>query len=100
MGTYQVYILVSLSRCLYVGSTCDLVRRIHQHRTKHSRGHTAKYRIDRLVYYEPARDVHAARRRERQLKGWTRVRKLALIESVNAGWLDLALDWLPRGGVR
>jgi putative endonuclease len=100
MRTYHVYILSSLSRRLYVGSTSNLVRRVQQHRTKHFRGHTAMYRIERLVHYESAPDVSSARARERQLKGWTRARKISLIESTNAGWWDLSLDWLPRDGAR
>jgi putative endonuclease len=63
--TYFVYILSSKSRALYIGVTSDLLRRIHQHRTHASRGHTAKYRIHRLVYFEATDDVHSALEREK-----------------------------------
>jgi len=56
-------------------------------------GFTAKYNIDRLVYFETAEDVHAAIFREKQIKGWRRSKKLALIESVNPGWNDLSIRW-------
>src|SRR5438067_10021648 len=95
MRTYYVYIMASLSRRLYIGSTSALDRRVWQHRTAHFRGHTSEYRINRLVYFETATDARSAMRRERQLKGWTRARKIVLIESVNAGWLALAVDWFP-----
>ncbi len=86
---YYVYILASLSRVLYIGVTNDLARRIRQHREA-TEGFTSKYRVRRLVYVETTDDVRAAVARERQLKAWTRARKIALIESVNPGWDDLA----------
>jgi putative endonuclease len=88
--TFTVYILASLSRRLYVGVTNDLDRRMLQHRSCRADAFTAKYRITRLVYFEQTVDVHAAIAREKQLKGWRRAKKIALIESVNAGWIDLA----------
>jgi putative endonuclease len=90
---YYIYILASRSRRLYVGVTNDLERRLAQHRAGLFRGHTWKYRIHCLVYFETTRDVRAAIARERALKGWTRERKLRLIEETNAGWLDLAAGW-------
>ena len=88
--TFTVYILASLSRRLYIGVTNDLECRIIQHRAGRADAFTARYRITRLVYFEQTSDVRAAIAREKQLKGWRREKKLALIESVNAGWLDLA----------
>ena len=88
--TFTVYILASLSRRLYVGVTNDVDRRMLQHRSCRADAFTAKYRITRLVYFEQTVDVHAAIEREKQLKGWRRAKKIALIESVNAGWIDLA----------
>jgi putative endonuclease len=85
---FHVYILASRSRQLYVGVTGDLLRRLQQHRQA-SAGFTARYRVDRLVYVEAAVRAADAIRREKQLKGWRRDRKLALIESVNPAWDDL-----------
>jgi putative endonuclease len=93
---FFVYILASHSRVLYTGSTRDFLRRMHQHRNGLIAGFTRKYRVNRLVYYEDAGDARSAFQRERQIKGWSRQKKIRLIESVNAGWLDLAEDWYPR----
>lgn len=57
-------------------------------------GFTSTYNVTRLVYYEQTADVRAAIAREKQLKGWTRRRKIELIESVNPGWADLAEEWI------
>lgn len=92
---YYVYILASRSWVLYTGSTRDLVRRVHQHRLGLIPGFTKKYCITRLVYYEETPSARSAFDRERQVKGWTREKKIRLIESLNAGWLDLATDWFP-----
>ncbi len=93
MRNYYVYILASNSRCLYVGTTNDLARRATQHRAGSGCEFTRKYRVARLVYYEQAPSALAMMARERQLKRWTRARKHRLIESINAGWLDLSADW-------
>jgi putative endonuclease len=95
---FYVYILASRSRILYTGVTRDLVRRIHQHRQGLVAGFTRKYHINRLVYFEDTPSARCAFERERQIKGWSREKKLRLIESVNAGWLDLAVDWFPKRG--
>jgi putative endonuclease len=92
--TYFVYILSSKSRALYIGVTSDLLRRIHQHRTHASPGHTAKYRIHRLVYFEATDDVHSALEREKTLKAFRREKKIRLIEAENPRWNDLAAAWL------
>lgn len=97
MKTFYIYILASHSRRLYTGMTSALERRVWVHKTAMNAGHTARYRIDRLVYYETMTDAQAARRRERQIKGWPRERKLRLVESMNAGWLDLSIDWYGKG---
>jgi putative endonuclease len=89
MRTYSVYILASRSRSLYIGETNNLARRLYQHRSGQVHT-TAKYRVRRLVHVETTTDVQAAIRREKQLKGWLRFRKVALIESVNPAWDDLA----------
>jgi putative endonuclease len=94
-GMY-VYVLASATRRLYVGVTNDLARRVWQHRTCAVPGFTKKYSVNRLVYYESFDDPTVAIRREKQLKTWARVKKLALIESINPGWIDHAEDWFPN----
>ena len=95
-GQFFVYILASHSRVLYTGVTRDLIRRIYQHRSGLVPGFTRKYSVNRLVYYEETPGALFALDRQRQIKGWSREKKLRLIESVNAGWLDLAVDWFPK----
>ena len=87
-----VYILASKSRVLYVGVTNDLRRRLHEHRTSRI-GFTAAYRVHRLVYFEAIGPPVAAISREKELKRWTRKKKVALIRSTNPKWIDLAKDW-------
>lgn len=93
MRQYYVYIVASKSRCLYIGITSDLYRRVAQHKAGEIPGFTATYHNNRLVYYEVSGDVYAAIGREKQLKGWRRAKKLALIESLNPRWRDLSEDW-------
>jgi len=90
---YWVYILCSTSRVLYTGSTSDIVRRIHQHKHGLIPGFTQRYSITRLVYYDWPPNVAATVAREREIKAWTREKRCRLIESINAGWEDLAADW-------
>ena len=91
--TFYVYILASLSRRLYTGVTTDLQRRLGEHRTGAIPGFTRKYRIHRLVYFENAPDARTALGREKEIKGWTREKRIQLIEEGNAGWLDLGAAW-------
>jgi putative endonuclease len=93
---YYVYILASRSRNLYAGVTNDLERRVYEHKQKLVPGFTAKYNIDRLVYFETTKDVDVAISREKQIKGWLRSRKIALIESVNPTWDDLSASWFEE----
>ena len=79
------------SRTLYTGVTNDLERRVYEHKQKLVPGFTAKYNITRLVYFEVTQDVQAAITREKQIKGWLRSKKIALIESVNPEWKDLSM---------
>ena len=84
-----VYILASKrDGTLYVGVTADLIRRVWVHR-EHPSGFCARYRVSRLVWYEPLPDMHAAIRREKRLNDWPRRYKVALIEAVNPEWGDL-----------
>jgi len=96
MRTYYVYIMTNRSRTLYIGMTNDLERRVYEHKTGRGSRFTAKYRIKQLVYYESTNDVHVAIRREKQLKGWLRAKKIALIEETNPTWQDLAAMWSSR----
>ena len=90
---FYVYIMTNKSSTLYTGVTNDLERRVFEHKKQLVAGFTAKYNIDRLVYYEATEDVNAAISREKQIKGWLRTKKIALIDSVNPGWRDLSVDW-------
>ena len=78
---------------LYTGVTNDLMRRVYEHRHKLVGGFTKRYNIIRLVYYEVTENVEAAIAREKQIKGWLRSKKVALIESLNSYWVDLAEAW-------
>ncbi len=90
----------SLSLTLYIGVTADLTKRIYEHKTKAFRGFTAKYRVDRLLYREHYPDIRDAIAREKQLKGWLRQRKLALIETINPCFADLAAGWFDPEDLR
>ena len=87
--SYSVYILNNRGGTLYIGVTNDLRRRLEEHRAGKCR-FTATYRIGKLVYFEVTDDPYAAVSRERELKGWTRERKLALIRTMNRPLRDLA----------
>ncbi|HNB41690.1 MAG TPA: GIY-YIG nuclease family protein [Anaerolineales bacterium] len=93
MKTYYVYIMASKSRVLYTGVTNNLERRVYEHKNKLIEGFTNKYNVDRLVHYEETNDVNVAITREKQIKGWLRSKKIALIESANPQWKDLSLEW-------
>jgi putative endonuclease len=93
MKNYHVYIMASKSRTLYVGVTSDLVRRVYEHKNKIVEGFTNRYNINRLVYFEETTDANAAIAREKQIKGWLRSRKIALIEEKNPTWDDLSSGW-------
>jgi len=94
--TYFVYIMTNRSKTLYVGITNSLIRRVREHKLGIGSGFTAKYRLDRLVYFERFEDVHRAIGREKTIKGWLRIRKIALIVSVNPAWRDLSAEWYER----
>jgi putative endonuclease len=90
---YFVYIVSSRSGTLYIGMTNSIYRRVLQHKRGEIEGFASKYACNRLVYYEGFDDVHKAIGREKQLKGWTRAKKIALIDSKNPRWEDLAEQW-------
>jgi putative endonuclease len=93
--TYYVYIMGSLSGTLYIGMTSKLHTRTFEHKFHRLEGFTDKYHVERLLYWESFDLVHRAIGREKQLKGWRRSKKIALIESINPHWLDLAREWFP-----
>jgi putative endonuclease len=92
-GCYVTYIMASRSRTLYIGVTGDLVKRVFQHKWRAHGGFTARYNCDRLDWFERHQYVQSAIAREKELKGWSRSKKIALIESLNAAWVDLSRDW-------
>jgi len=92
LSDYFIYILTNKSKTLYIGVTNDLERRLFRHRQRLLPGFTSKYKLDRLVYYETTPNVLAAIARERQIKGWTRRKKIALIESANPLWRNLGRE--------
>jgi putative endonuclease len=73
--------------------TGDLMRRVYEHKNKLVAGFTSKYNIKQLVYYESTPNVYSALQREKQIKGWLRSKKIALIESINPEWKDLSAGW-------
>ncbi|MBI4642960.1 MAG: GIY-YIG nuclease family protein [Deltaproteobacteria bacterium] len=85
--------MTNKSGTIYVGVTNNLERRIFEHKNSLIKGFTKKYNINRLVYYEETNDILAAIEREKQIKGWLRDKKIALIESINPEWKDLTEDW-------
>ncbi|MGB7161164.1 MAG: GIY-YIG nuclease family protein [Tepidisphaeraceae bacterium] len=94
MKTFYVYIMSSRNRTLYAGVTNDLDRRVVEHRTAVI-GFCAWYNVRRLVWYEAFTDVNEAIAAEKRIKGWKRAKKIALIESTNPRWDDLAQQECP-----
>jgi putative endonuclease len=90
---FWVYILTSRTGTLYIGITGYIDRRIQQHKMDSIEGFTKKYKVHRLVYYETYDHVETAIRREKQLKGWRRQKKISLIEKMNPRWQDMAENW-------
>ena len=92
---YYVYILTNATnKVLYTGVTNDLERRIEEHRNKiKPNSFTSKYNVDKLVFYEQTIDVKSVIAREKQIKGGSRAKKIALIEAINPSWKDLSTEW-------
>jgi putative endonuclease len=87
---YFVYIMTNNTNTVtYTGVTNDLIRRIYEHKHKMVDGFTLKYNISKLVYYEVSDDVESAIIREKQIKSWSRNRKVGMINRNNPGWRDL-----------
>jgi putative endonuclease len=93
--TYFTYIMASRSRTLYTGMTGNLVQRIFEHKQKKHDGFSAKYNCNRLVWFDRFSAVSEAIQREKELKGWTRAKKITLIQSANPTWEDLSGPWHP-----
>ena len=93
MNQYFVYIMTNRTGTLYIGVTNDLRRRVYEHKHKHFAGFTSKYGLNRLLYFEKTSDIHVAISREKQLKGWSRQKKLDLISCINPAMGDLSKDW-------
>jgi putative endonuclease len=91
--TYYVYIMASQLHVLYIGITSKIETRVRQHKMHWFHGFTARYNVTSLVYLERYSDVNRAIRREKELKGWRREKKLALIEAGNPKWRDLSYGW-------
>jgi putative endonuclease len=90
MRDYFVYIMTNKSKTLYTGVTNNLVRRVYEHKNKLIEGFTKKYNINKLVHFELFDNPGDAIKREKQIKGWLRKKKIDLIESMNPEWKDLS----------
>ena len=94
--SYYAYIMTNRSKTLYTGVCRSLYKRVYEHKNGTYEGFTSRYRIDRLVYFERFTDVRSAIRREKQVKGMTRLKTIALIVSMNPEWRDLSEAWYER----
>ena len=95
---YYVYIMTNKNNTvLYTGVCNDLKRRVWEHKHKvNPRSFTARYNLNKLVYYETCQDINQAIAREKQIKGWIRIKKIKLIESINKEWKDLSKGWFEE----
>lgn len=93
---YYVYIMSNRSRTLYTGVTNNLERRVWEHKQSNGSEFCSRYKLDRLVYFERFGDIRGAIDREKQIKGLLRIRKIALIVSMNPSWQDLSEEWYRR----
>ncbi len=85
--------MTNASKTLYTGLTNSIRRRVREHKEKLIPGFTSKYNITRLVYFESYEDIHKAIEREKEIKSWTRAKRVALIERKNLKWDDLSREW-------
>jgi len=94
---YYVYILTNAyNNVLYTGVTNDLERRCFEHKNKMIKGFTYKYNVDKLVYYEQFEHIELAIAREKQIKGYSRIKKRELINKFNSAWIDLCADGIIK----
>jgi putative endonuclease len=89
MKQYCIYITTNKSGTLYIGVTSNLKKRIWEHKNKVVGGFTKKYNADKLIYFEQTENVMSALEREKQLKKWSRKKKINLISNLNPNWKDL-----------
>ncbi len=91
---YYVYMITNWNnKVLYTGVTNNLERRLFEHKNGTVEGFTEKYNVYKLVWFDYTSDVYSAIEKEKQIKGWTRAKKNALVESINPEWKDLAENW-------
>ena len=96
MKQYFVYIMANSIKMTYIGITNNIERRVYEHKKGLAEGYSKKYNISKLVYFETGSDVTLAIKREKQLKGWVRAKKVNLIESINPEWDDLSVNWFDE----
>jgi putative endonuclease len=95
-GYYFTYIVASRSLTLYIGVTGNLRKRVFEHKRKLREGFSATYNCNHLVWFERFVEITDAIAREKQLKGWVRAKKIALIKKSNPTWIDLSEEWFTR----
>jgi putative endonuclease len=93
---FYVYILTNRSKTLYTGVTGRLKQRVWEHKTGACDGFTKRYKINRLMYYETYKYVNNAIAREKQIKRWSKIKKIRLIVGMNPAWRDLSEEWYPE----
>ena len=93
MGGFIYILTTNDHKVLYIGVTNNLWRRLYEHKMGMVEGFTRRYGIHQLVYYEQYNDIEAAIKREKQLKGWKRIKKEWLINTLNPEWKDLSEEW-------
>lgn len=96
--SYFVYLIASRTHVLYIGVTNNLKRRVWEHKTAAYPGFTAKYRCHRLVWFESYVSIDLAIQREKQLKKWSRSKKITLVERENPTWADMSEGWYETAG--
>lgn len=90
---FYLYILTnSRNSVLYIGTTANLIKRMHEHKISRGSKFTKKYKLHKLVYYELSEDLYQVLHRERLMKKWKRLWKIQLVNSINPKWQDLYPD--------
>lgn len=91
---YYVYILTNWNnKVMYTGVTNHLERRLYEHKNGLTKGFTKKYNVHKLVWFDTTSDIYSAIQKEKQIKGWTRAKKNALVQETNPEWKDLSEHW-------